>query len=134
MIRRLSICLLVIATSTVPSTAPSAQLAGVPACLHDDRERPSDRDRREQALSLAKAVHEAEGMAAERARLYVALPQLRGLPRTPRGFELRLYTDSHGYIMSLKDSLDPCRYGIFSDEAGILYEKAPLTAPLIATQ
>jgi hypothetical protein len=134
MTRRLSICLLVIATSTVSSTAPSPQLAGVPACLHDDRERPGDRDRREQALSLAKAVHEAEGTAAERARLYVDLPQLRGLPRTPRGFELRLYTDGHSYIMSLKDSLDPCRYGIFSDEAGILYEKAPLTAPLMATQ
>ena len=134
MIRRLSICLLVIVTSTVPSAAPPAQLAGVPACLHDDGERPVDRDRREQALSLAKAVHEAEGTAAERARFYLPLSQLRGLPRTPRGFELRLYTDGHGYIMSLKDSLDPCRYGIFSDQAGILYEKAPLTAPLIATQ
>ena len=42
MTRRLWVCLLVIATITVASTAPS-QLTGVPSCLHDDRERPSRR-------------------------------------------------------------------------------------------
>jgi hypothetical protein len=128
------LAVLVVMPITVLSTTSSAQLSGVPACLHDERERPSDRVRREQALALAKAVHEAQGTAAERTRLYVALPQLRGLPPTPKAFDLRLYTDGRGYIFSLKDSLDPCRYGIFSDEAGIVYEKTPLAAALIATQ
>jgi hypothetical protein len=67
-------------------------------------------------------------------RLYGALSQLRGVPPTPQGFELRLYTDGRGYVLSLKDTLDPCRYAIFSDEAGTLYEKTPLPAALIATQ
>jgi hypothetical protein len=61
-------------------------------------------------------------------------PSFRGLPPTPQGFDLRLHTDGHGYIFSLKDSLDPCRYGIFSDEGGIVYEKTPFAAALIATQ
>jgi hypothetical protein len=126
--------LLAVMIFTVLSNTSAFQLRGVPACLHDDRERPSDRARREQALSLAKAIHEAQGTAAERARLYVALHELRGLPSTPKGFDLRLHTDGRGYIFSLKDSLDPCRYGIFSDEAGIVYEKAPFAAALIATQ
>ena len=133
MTRRRLVCLVVM-TITVLSTTPFAQLSGVPFCLHDNRERPSDRTRREQALSLAKAVHEAQGTNAERVRLYVAAPQLRNLPPTPKGFEFRLYTDGRGYVFSLKDSLDPCRYGIFSDEGGVLYEKTPLTAPFIATQ
>jgi len=134
MLKRLSLCLILLAANTASSTAPSPQLSAVPSCLHDDRERPADRIRREQALKLVKAIHEAEGTAAERVRMYAALPQLRNLPLTPKGFDLRLYTDGHGYILSLKDSLDPCRYGIFSDESGIVYEKTPLPAALIATQ
>ena len=133
MTTRLS-AVLALMTITVLSATSASQLSGIPSCLHDERERPSDRARREQALSLAKAIHEAQGTTAERARLYVALPQLRGLPPTPKGFDLRLHTDGHGYIFSLKDSLDPCRYGIFSDEGGIVYEKTPFAAALIATQ
>jgi hypothetical protein len=134
MLERLSLCLILLAANTASSTAPAPQLSAVPACLHDDRERPVDRIRREQALTLVKAIHEAEGTAAERVRVYAPLEQLRNLPLTPKGFDLRLYTDGHGYVLSLKDSLDPCRFGIFSDESGIVYEKTPLPAALIATQ
>ncbi len=88
--------------------------------------------RREQALALAKAINEAEGRAAERTRVYVPLSALRHIPAAPRGFDVRLYTDGSGYVLSIKDTLDPCRYGIFSDEAWIVYDKTPLPAPLVA--
>jgi len=44
------------------------------------------------------------------------------------------HSDRAGFVVSLKDSLDPCKFGIFSDESGFVYEKAPLSAPLIARQ
>jgi hypothetical protein len=111
----------------------SVQLSGVPTCFHDRAERDVDRQRREQALALAKAVNAAQGTAAERTRVYVPLSRLGKLPPTPRGFELRLYTDATGYVVSLKDVLDPCKYAIFSDESGLLYEKTPMAAPVLAT-
>jgi hypothetical protein len=114
-------------------TAPAGRmLSGVPTCLHDGAEQPPDRARREQAIALAKAINERQGTAAERTRLYVALTQLRNLPPTPKGFSVQLYTDGTGYVVSLKDKLDPCRYAIFSDEAGLLYQSSALAAPLIA--
>ncbi len=35
------------------------------------------------------------------------------LPSAPRGFQLRLYTDGTAYVLSIKDSLDACKYAIF---------------------
>src|SRR3712207_9595881 len=51
--------------------------------------------------------------------LHDALPiSLVNLPPLPAEFELRLYVDGSGYVFSLKDARDPCRFGIFSDESG----------------
>jgi hypothetical protein len=49
----------------------------------------------------------------------------------PAGFELSFYSGDAGYIFSIKDRLDPCRYAIFSDEAGFIYEKSARTAPIM---
>jgi hypothetical protein len=114
-------------------TRPSAQVSGVPVCLHDAAERELDRKRRAEALGLAKTVNQAQGTAAERTRIYLPLSKLGKLPPAPRGFELRVYTDGTGYVLSLKDTLDPCKYAIFSDESGVIYEKTPLAAPILAT-
>ena len=111
---------------------PRAQLSGVPACLHDSAERQADKSRRDQAVALAKAIHQAQGAVAERTRRYVPLTQLRNLPPPPRHFDVRLYTDGTGYVVSIKDTLDPCKFGIFSDESGYVYENTPKTAPLLA--
>jgi hypothetical protein len=108
-----------------------AQPVALPLCRHDNGQE-ADRTRREQAVALAKAINHAEGTVAERIRVYRPLSQLAGLPPVPNGFEVRLYTDGGGYVFSIKDTLDPCRYGIFSDEAGVLYEKTPQPAPLVA--
>ena len=135
MATKLAICAAAIAAVTFAPllSAPTVQLGSVAACLHDSAERDVDRRRREQALALARAVNEAQGTAAERNRIYVPLPQLGKLPPAPRGFELRLYTDHTGYVLSLKDAIDPCRFAIFSDETGLLYEKTPRPAPILAT-
>jgi hypothetical protein len=115
------------------SSQRAAQPVALPRCRHDSAEEAPDRVRREQALALAKAINEAEGIAAERIRLYRPLAQLSSLPAAPAGFHVRLYTDGAGYILSIKDTLDPCRYGIFTDESGLVYERTPQPAPLVAT-
>jgi hypothetical protein len=101
-------------------------------CLHDEASLPDDRARREQARALVRAVNSAQGRAVETTGQYVAIGQLSNLPEVPTGFELRLYTDGQGYIVSLKDSRDACHYGIFSDQHGRLYEMTP-QVPLIAS-
>ena len=119
----------IVAGAAAQRTAPPVSL---PRCRHDNSQA-ADRTRREQAIALAKAINHAEGTVAERIRLYRPLPQLTGLPAAPNGFQVRLYTDGAGYILSIKDTLDPCRYGIFSDESGIVYDMTPQPAPLVAT-
>ena len=81
--------------------------------------------RRDQALALARAINQAEGLAAQRTREYQALAALPNLPPAPAGFRVRLYVDDSGYMFSIKDDRDPCHYGIFSDENGRLYEMSP---------
>ena len=109
-----------------------ARFGQVPACLHDAAETGEHRARREQGVRLAKAVIARQAEVAQRVRLYSQMSSLGNLPPAPRGFDMRLYTDGTGFVLVLKDSLDPCRFGIFADESGFVYEKAPLTAPQMA--
>jgi hypothetical protein len=102
------------------------------SCRHDEGASPADRARRDQARALARAINAAEGRAVQSSQRYLPLNQLPGLPMTPPSFELRLYTDGAGYLVSLKDTIDPCRYGLFTDQLGLLYEVTP-QRPLIAS-
>lgn len=104
------------------------------ACRHDVSESQTDRTRREQAVALARAINAAEGVLSQQTRRYHPLADLPNLPQTPSGFQLRLYSDAAGYVFSIKDTLDPCSYGVFSDQAGLLYEKTPREAPLVAAR
>ncbi len=113
--------------------SPRAQIpsSGI-ACLHEASESRADRTRREQAIALAQAINASEGLLSQQTRRFHPLADLLNLPQTPRGFDLRLYSDGAGYVVSIKDTLDPCSYGVFSDQAGLLYEKTPRVAPLLA--
>jgi hypothetical protein len=113
-----------------------ARRQGVPlpasACLHDDREQPVDRLRRDAALALARQINTAEGQRVERAGRYLPVAQLGTLSAIPEQFELRFYTDGAGYVFALKDRRDICRYAVFSDQDGVLYEKTPQVAQIAA--
>jgi hypothetical protein len=134
--KRLSISCMALGAGLVAAgftPLPRAQVAPSPvACLHDTFERQPDRVRRDQALGVAKAINAAQGALAQQTRRFHALADLRNLPDVPGGFELRFYSDAAGYVFSLKDARDPCHFAIFSDQSGLLYEKAARTAPLAA--
>jgi hypothetical protein len=102
------------------------------ACLHDSGSIPANQARRADAQALARAINDAESRAVSANRRYLPLAQLPNLPPVPSGFELRFYTDGAGYVVSLKDSRDPCRYGLFTDQHERLYEMSP-QVPQIAS-
>lgn len=134
--RRLLICAALVFTAVAHSSSSLEQREVIPSaayCRHDEAERPDDRARREAAVVLAKAIHAQQGGLAQRTRRYHPLTALGRLPAVPAGFELRLYHDVTGYVFSLKDTLDSCRFAIFSDESGLLYEKSARNAPIVAT-
>jgi hypothetical protein len=121
------------AVGTASAAVPRAQLLlPAPSCLHEDAERQPDRLRRDEALALAKAVHERQALLVRQSRRYHQLSELQPLPGTPAGFEMRLLADSSGYVLSLKDVTDPCHFAVFSDQAGLLYQKSALSAPVVA--
>lgn len=112
--------------------AQRTPLSIVPACRHTDAAKQEDRNRRAQALALARAINGAEAELARGAQDYQPLAKLQNLPAAPIGFKVSLHADRTGYIFSLKDTSDPCYFAVFSDAGGLLYQQSALTAPVIA--
>ncbi len=104
----------------------SAQQAGSRVCLHNPDETPEDADRRVDAVRLARAINTAQSVAASTLKRYVAIEDLPSLPAAPDGFEVALNSDEQSYAFSLKDTLDPCRFVLFSDQHGLIYVGQPL--------
>ena len=94
-------------------------------CFHDSQSSLENQARRAAAQTLARTINEAQSRAVSAAGRYVALAELPQLPPVPDGFDLRFYTDGNGYVVSLKDTRDPCRYGLFSDQQNRIYESSP---------
>ena len=122
----------VVSVDQLPGT-PSALRLPVPACLHDADERPADAQRRESALELARAIIRVEDEIFQRTGRYELLEALK-LPPTPSNFSVTLVTDGNNYIFSIKDRRDTCRFGIFSDQEGIIYQSSPRAVQVAQTQ
>ena len=102
-----------------------------PACLHGQDESAAQQARRRGALALTRQINSYEVVAKQRTQTYqppASLPNL-GLPNlvaTPAGFDVHFATDGATYSFSVKDTLDPCLFAYFSDEAGVIYTGQPL--------
>ena len=131
---RTSLCIALLAMTSIQGAAPVTRQLSPPvaSCLHDAHAREGDRNRRAQALALAKAINTAEADAVRQTRQYHPVAGLRNLPAVPPGFALKLFADRDDYVFAVKDTLDPCHYAIFSDSAGFLYEKSARAAPIVA--
>ncbi|MGE5244077.1 MAG: hypothetical protein ACM3SQ_07610 [Betaproteobacteria bacterium] len=103
-------------------------------CLHGPNERAADRSRRKDAVQMAAAINAAEArIIGPKTPAYKPLDKLLNVPPAPRGFELRFYLDESGqsYLFSIRDTLDACRYTVFSDQDGRVYAASPLRGPFI---
>ena len=95
------------------------------ACLHGADETAEQAQRRQAALHAVRYVNTVESMGIEKARRYVPLSQVPGVPAAD-GFRLSLVNDNKGYMLAAKDTRDACGFAYFSDESGLVYEARPV--------
>lgn len=95
-------------------------------CLHGPGESPEQAARRRQAVGFARQVHNAQLKAHQSTRAYLSGEQISSTSKAPEGFEFRLSSDAGGYAFSVVDKSDPCRFGYFSNEQGLIYKGEPL--------
>ena len=104
-------------------TTPVAAQGSQRACLHGDNEAPEHRARRAQALALARQVNTNQyGVAMRKTNAFQPVANLELTAPTPEGFNLRLTTDGKAYAFSLRDTTDPCLFGYFSDQDGVIFQ------------
>jgi len=98
---------------------------GSAACLHGNDETVEQAKRRQDALHAVRYVNTAENMGLEKAKRYVPLSQVPGVP-VPAGFKLSLVADNKTYMLVAKDTEDTCGFAYFTDETGLVYEAQPI--------
>jgi hypothetical protein len=114
--------------------AASAAAASAQDCLHGRSENQDKATRRRQALQVAQQINLAQVVAVGPRRETPRFRPLEELPNilpAPRGFRIQFHTDGESYTFSLKDTLDPCAYAIFSDQDKRIYEATPTSRSLV---
>jgi hypothetical protein len=121
------------AMAIVGSLVSGWTLAGLnaqpqPQCLHAAGETPADAVRRQDAVRVMRTINTAQAQAFAANRIYHNLRELTnvGLPPRPSGFITQLTVEGSTYVLLLKDTADPCRYTLFSDQEGLIYVGSPL--------
>ena len=104
-------------TATLMNERPLT--AQQPACLHGPNESPDQLARRRAALGITREINGLQA-AFRRTPAYQPLAQLP-VSGIPAGFAVQLVTDGTTYSFSVKDTLDPCRFGFFSDQDGLIF-------------
>jgi hypothetical protein len=116
----LAVCML---AAGIGAVAPAA---AQDTCVHGENETPAQAARRQQAVRLSRQINTAQAQGfRSAARSYRPLEQLPGVT-IPEGFEVKLAADANGYAFSVIDQTDPCKFGYFSNEAGLIYTGQPL--------
>src|SRR6266849_289198 len=90
-----------------------------PACLHGQNEAPDQVARRQRALGFTRHINTLQAAAYGQNQVYPTLAQLPVVEAMPQGFAVHLASDGPSYAFSVKDTLDPCRFGYFSDQDGM---------------
>lgn len=103
------------------TATPSAQ-----RCLHGPDASEADRARRHAAITFVQQINAAEAQAYRNRGTSVALIDAVKMADVPFGFVPRLVFERLTYMVSLKDSLDPCGFSLLSDQDGMIYEARPL--------
>ena len=102
-------------------TAGMAPEASQETCLHGANATPEQVERGKQAVGFVRDVNNQQSMARRTTKAYASLDGLKLTRPTPEGFEVKLTTDGKAYAVSVVDTTDPCRFGLFSDQAGVIY-------------
>lgn len=96
-------------------------LARQQSCLHGSEQTPERKTRRSQMIGLARDINNQQLQAVRSAKSYQPLAMLTLGRPVPDGMEVRLAAEAKTYGFSIVDKTDPCRSGVFSNEAGVIY-------------
>ena len=116
----------VVATVVTAALSTGPTVVAQQSCLHSQDEAAAQRDRRRQALRLARQINTLENLARNQARQYQPVTALPNVSAPPQGFVVHFATDGATYAFSVKDTLDPCAFAYFSDEGGLIYTGQPI--------
>jgi hypothetical protein len=86
---------------------------------------PADGQRRQAAVRFARIVNSAEASFQAQNKRYGQISDL-AVGAEPEGFHAELTTDGKAYALSVKDTVDACRFALFSDQQGVIYSAQPL--------
>ncbi len=95
------------------------------SCLHGSDESPEHANRRRQALQNARQINTAEANQFPASNKYIPFGEL-AVAAPPAGFTVNLVPSANGYLFSIKDIQDPCRFAFFSDQDGVIYSAQPI--------
>jgi hypothetical protein len=126
--RRLQVSTAALAAVALAGVLVNAQptIAVQAACLHGPNEAPDQLARRQRAVALTRLINTLQLEALTRMQAYQALDKLMVAAETPKGFTVHLVSDGASYAFSVKDTLDPCHYMLFSDQEQLIYVGQPL--------
>jgi hypothetical protein len=120
MVRDMCVLGIVVALLTIPVTLQPVMNAQPPMCLHGPNEMPDQAARRKVALASVRRINSLQTLHHANGKTYQPLSSLPDI-QTPAGFSTQLVVHSTGYVVSLKDKLDPCRFAYFSDQEEVIY-------------
>ena len=94
-------------------------------CRHGDDESAGEHLRRDAAVKFIAEVNAAQTRRHGETGRYSTLAELQQASTPPLGFVPRVVVDQFGYALKVVDALDPCRFALFSDEGGVVFEAHP---------
>jgi hypothetical protein len=86
---------------------------------------PAEPQRRQAAVQFAREVNTAQASFQYQNKRYGQISDL-AVGAAPDGFRAQLTTDGTTYSLSIKDTVDACRFALFSDQQGLIYTARPL--------
>jgi hypothetical protein len=86
---------------------------------------PGDAQRAQTAVRFAREVNTAQARFQAQNKRYGQLADL-AVGAEPDGFRAQLTSDGTSYGLSVKDTVDACRFALFSDQQGMIYTARPL--------
>ena len=118
-----SVGLAVLVALALGSIGVGRSVAQAPSesCLHGSDETPEQRNRRSLALRFTRHINTLQASAFPPNNAYQPAERLTITESLPSGFNLRMSVSGRSYAFSVVDSSDPCRFGYFSDEVGIIF-------------
>jgi hypothetical protein len=121
--RRVQVGLAVVTALVVAGVLVAARplAARQQACLHGANEAPDQLARRQRAVGFTRHINTLQLAAHGQMQTYLPLDKLPVTETMPDGFAVHLVSDGANYAFSVKDTADPCRFGFFSDQSGLIY-------------